>query len=61
MISDREIRMSATAMIEMFGKDAPRRARERAAEYPTDEQDGGQRFWLDVAEKSETLLEANTP
>ena len=44
MISDRDIDMVARGLVRMFGKDAPARAAERAAEYPEDGDGEGRAF-----------------
>ena len=53
MVSDRDIDMVARALVRMFGKDAPARAAERAAEYPEDGDGEGHAFWKRIEKATE--------
>ena len=57
MYFEGDIEMSAVALIEMFGGEAPLRARERASEYTQEDSEDGPKFWLAVADAAVKLLE----
>ena len=54
MYFEGDIEMSAKALVELFGDEAPLRARERASEYTQGED--GPKFWLAVADAATKLL-----
>ncbi len=51
MYFDGDIGMAADALIEMFGKEAPLRALERAADKELDGNEDGRRFWQAIADE----------
>ncbi len=60
MISDDDIRLCASALIELFGKDAPVRAAERAEEYLAKGEKNGQEFWMRIVKATDELLQMGT-
>ena len=56
MYFEGDIEKSARALIELFGDEAPLRARERAGEYRQEDGKDGPKFWLAVAEAAKELL-----
>ena len=53
-----DIEMGAKALVELFGDDAPQRARGRAGEYP--DSDAGRqsaKFWRAMADAAQKLLD----
>ncbi len=57
MYFEGDIDMAAAALIEMFGDEAPLRARERADEYREEDGEDGPKFWLAVADAATNLLD----
>ena len=57
MYFEGDIEMSAKSIVEMFGDEAPLRARERAGEYTEKDGEDGPKFWLAVADAAVKLLE----
>ena len=55
MFFDGDIDMVARALVVMFGKEAPARAAERGAEYPTDADDS-RIFWKRIELATEAVL-----
>ena len=51
-----DINMSAAAMIEMFGKEAPQKAKERAEDY---EESKSKDFWIAISDRATKLLRVN--
>lgn len=56
-ISESSIRKSASALVELFGDEAPAQARARMDEYPQGVAKDGYRFWLAVADAASRELE----
>jgi hypothetical protein len=56
VISDDDIKLCASALVTMFGKDAPVRVAERAEEYLTKGEKEGYAFWKKVEKAIEELL-----
>ena len=59
MYFDGDIDMAAAALIEMFGDEAPLRARERAVEYREQDGEGGPSFWMAVSDAATRQLDEN--
>ena len=57
MITDDDIRLCASALVELFGKDAPVRAAERAEEYVAKGEKDGQEFWMRMVKATDELLQ----
>ena len=57
MYFEGDIEMSAKALIELFGDEAPLRARECASEYTQEDGEDGPKFWLAVADAATKLLD----
>ena len=57
MISDDDIKMCASALVEMFGKDAPMRAAERAEEYLAKGEKDGCEFWTRMKKATDELIQ----
>ena len=57
MIGQREIEMVAEALIEMFGDDAPNKAKLRASEYQQKGESDGVEFWVRLAEVIQEILD----
>ena len=57
MYFDGDIGMAAAALIEMFGDEAPLRARERADEYLEEDSREGRKFWKAVSDAATKLLD----
>jgi hypothetical protein len=56
---DGEIDVVPAALIEMFGDEAPLRARERAGEYREQDGEGGPKFWMAVSDAATRQLDEN--
>ncbi len=56
-IPERSIEKAASVLVEIFGDEAPARARERMDEYPQNVFKDGYRFWLAVANAATKLLD----
>ena len=60
MISDRDIDLCARALVELFGKDAPARATERAGDYVGQGNEDGFDFWTKIAKATQQLVDGET-
>ena len=56
MISDDDVKLCASALVTMFGKDAPARAAERADEYLAKGEQEGCEFWRRMVKAIEEVL-----
>ena len=56
-IPECSIEKSASVLVDIFGDEAPARARERMDEYPQNVYKDGYGFWLAVANAATRLLE----
>ncbi len=56
-IPECSIEKSASVLVEIFGDEAPARARERMDEYPQNVFKDGYKFWLAVANAATELLD----
>ncbi len=57
MISDDDIKLCASALVQLFGKDAPVRAAERADEYLAKGENSGYEFWRKMMKATDELLQ----
>ena len=60
MISDDDIKMCATALVQLFGKVAPARAAERADEYQAKGETDGFEFWTRMMKATNELLQTES-
>ena len=58
VISDDDIKMCAAALVQLFGKDAPARAAERADEYQAKGETDGFEFWTRMMKATDELIQA---
>ncbi len=57
IISDDDIKMCASALVKMFGKNAPVRCATRAEEYLAKDEKEGCEFWTRMAKATDELLQ----
>ena len=57
MISDDDIKLCASALVQLFGKDAPARAAERANEYQAKGESDGCEFWRRMMKATDEVLQ----
>ena len=57
MITDDDIKLCARALVQLFGKDAPVRAAERADDYLSEDEKDGYEFWTRMVKATDELLQ----